>query len=249
VLKSPRLLAAVLMLLAPLAGVVVSAGAAQAGPAFEEPAVGECRVLTSDEALRKSNNEAPIDCSQAHTSRVIATGRLPRGVSWSAPMRQLKRIFTRTCDPAWKAALGRTYRSRAMTAYTWAWFMPTKAQRAQGARWIRCDLILLGGRKLDPLPTDAQPALGAQPHPSRIAACLGPASLRDTACTNRHAFRATGTFVIHQKAHPTARQLERAARRKCPSRVSSRVFLWFDHGPDRWQLGDHVVICYSRTRR
>jgi len=63
------------------------------------------------------------------------------------------------------------------------------------------------------------------------------------------AFRATGTFVIHQKAHPTARQLERAARRKCPSRVSSRVFLWFDHGPDRWQLGDHVVICYSRTRR
>jgi hypothetical protein len=237
------------MLLAPLAVVVALAGPAQAGPAFQEPRVGECRVLTFGEYLRNSNNEAPIKCSQAHTSRVIATGHLPRDVSWSAPLRRLNRIAVGICDPAWKAALGRSYSSRAMTAYTWGWFIPTESQRSHGARWIRCDLVLAAGRQLDRLPTDAEPALGAQPHPDRIAACLRRESLLDTTCAHRHAYRATGTFVIHQRAYPTGRQFRRAALRKCPSRVSSRSFVWEDHGADRWRLGDHVVICFSRTRR
>jgi hypothetical protein len=73
------LLGVVLMLLATLAAVVATAGPAQAGPAFQQPAVGECRALTFDEHNRKSNNEAPIDCSEPHTSRVIATRRLPPG--------------------------------------------------------------------------------------------------------------------------------------------------------------------------
>jgi hypothetical protein len=255
VLKIPRsipgrdaLLAVVLMLLAPLAGVVAIAGPAEAGPGFQEPRVGECHALTFDEYMRDSNDEAPIRCSQAHTSRVIATGHLPKGVGWGAPLRRLNRIAVGICDPAWKRTLGRTYSSRAMTAYTWGWFIPTKAQRSHGARWIRCDLILLAGRRLDRLPTDAKPALGAQPHPSRVAACLTRTSY--TTCVHRHIYRATGTFVIRQKAHPTDRQIRRAALRKCPSRVSSRAFAWDDHASaDRWRLGDHVIICFSRTRR
>ena len=72
------------MLLAPLAAVIATAGPAQAGPAFQEPRVGECRALTFNELHRPSNNEAPINCSEPHSSRVIATGRLPKGVGWGA---------------------------------------------------------------------------------------------------------------------------------------------------------------------
>ena len=212
------LLALVLMLLTPLAAVIATAGPAQAGPAFEQPSVGECRVLTYDEHNRWSNNEAPIDCSERHTSRVIAPGRQPKGVGWDASLRQLNRIATDICDPTWKATLGSTYRSRAMTAYSWAWFIPTKAQRERGARWIRCDLILYGGRALLRLPTDAEPALGTEPpHPDSVAACLKARTFIHTACSRTHAWRATGTFVMRQEAFPTDREFRRAAIRRCPS--------------------------------
>ncbi len=149
------LLAVVLMLLAPLAAVVATTAPAHAGPAFQQPAVGECRALTMDEFNRASNNEAPIDCSQPHTSRVIDTVRLPRGVSWGASIQKLTRIATRICNPAWTEALGGTFRSRAMTAYSAGWFMPTKAQRERGARWIRCDLVLRAGSALANCPPTA----------------------------------------------------------------------------------------------
>lgn len=243
------LLAVVLLLLAPLAAVVATTVPAHAGPAFQQPAVGECRSLTRDQLNRASNNEAPIDCSQPHTSRVIATGRLPKGVTWGASVQRLARIATGICDPAWKTALGGTYRSRAMTAYSWGWFIPNKAQRERGARWIRCDLVLLGGgASLVRLPTDDEPALGSQPHPDGIAACLTRRTFLSTICARRHAWRATGTFVIAQKAYPTERQFRRAAARRCPSRVNSDSFAWRFRDANRWRLGDHVVICFSRTR-
>ena len=254
-MKNPRavagrdmLLAVVLLLLAPLAAVVATTAPAHAGPTFQQPAVGECRWLTIEELNRNSNNEAPIDCSRAHSSRVIATGRLPKGVTWRASAQRLERIATGICDPAWKTVLGKSYASRAMTAYSWAWFIPTKAQRDRGARWIRCDLILMGGgSRAVGLPTDDEPALGSQPHPNGIADCLTRRTFVHTICARTHAWRATGTFVIDQKAYPTERQFRRAAVRRCPSRVSSDSFAWRFRGPDRWRLGDHVVVCFSRT--
>ena len=247
--KTPRLLAVVLMLLAPLAAVVATAGPAQAGPSFQEPRVGQCRALTFRELGRASNSEAPIRCSQPHTSRVIATGHLPRGVTFGASVQKQQRIATGICDPAFKRTLGSTYGSRARTAYTWGWFIPNKTQRAHGARWIRCDLILVGGTSLVRLPTDRQPAVGAPPHPNGIAACLTRQTGASTVCARPHAWRATGTFMIHQKAYPTDRQFRRAAVRRCPNLVKSRSFMWRFRNADRWHLGDHVVICFSRTRR
>ncbi|MFL6003369.1 MAG: septum formation family protein [Nocardioides sp.] len=238
-------LAVVITLLMPLAAVIATAGPAQAGPTFQQPRVGECRAMTWDEYMGKSDNEAPIDCSQPHSSRVIDVVRLPKGVTWGAPIQKLTTIATRLCNPAWADALGRTYSSRAMTAYSVAWFMPTKAQRDRGARWIRCDLVLLAGSRLANLPTDNVPALGAQPHPARIAACLKARTFVRTICSTPHAWRATGTFTIHQKAYPTDRQFRRAAIRRCPSRTSTSTFWWQYRPKVLWRLGDHVVICYS----
>ena len=243
------LLALVVLLLAPLTAVVGTAGPAQANPGFQEPVVGECRALTMEEYNRWSNNEAPIDCSEPHTSRVIATGRLPRGVTWEASDQRLIRISADICVPAWKETLGSGDRSRAMTAYASAFFIPTAAQRERGARWIRCDLVLLAGRALAPLPTDAVPALGTQPHPDRIAACLKGEALLLTTCSRRHAWRASGTFVMRHETFPTDREFRRAALRRCPSLVSTDAFAWGHPDANGWRLGNHVVVCYSRTRR
>jgi hypothetical protein len=243
------LLAVVVLLLAPLAAVVVTAGPAQAGPGFEEPAVGECRDLTMDELNRWSNNEDPIDCSEPHTSRVIGTGRLPRDVTWDASEQRLTRISTGICHPLWIEALGSGYRSRIMTAYSWGWFIPTRAQRDRGARWIRCDLILWAGTTLANLPTDKVPALGALPHPDKITACLKGETFLLTTCNRLHAWRATGTFLMRQDTFPTDREFRRAALRRCPSLVTSDAFAWRHRDATRWRLGDHAVVCFSRTRR
>jgi hypothetical protein len=239
------LLAVVVLLLAPLAAVVVTAGPAQAGPAFQQPTVGECRALNWDEYMAKANNEAPIDCSQPHTSRVIDVVRLPRGVTWGASIQKLTNIATRLCHPSQTQALGGSYSSRAMTAYSGAWFMPTRAQRDRGARWIRCDLVLLAGTRLATLPTDNEPALSAQPHPARIAACAKARTFARTICSATHAWRATGTFTIRQEAYPTDREFRRAAIRRCPSRTSTDRFFWQYRAKVLWRLGDHVVVCYS----
>jgi Septum formation len=239
--------AAVVMLLAPLAAVVTSAGPAQAGPGFQQPAVGECRALTYGEFLRWSNDEAPVDCAEPHSSRVIAAGRLPKGVNWGPSLKKLP-IAIGICEPAWKTVLGSTYRSRAMTAYSWGWFIPTKAQRERGARWIRCDVILYGGKSLVRLPTDDEPALGAGPHPDSIAACLTTRPAVHTTCARRHAWRGTGTFVMRQDAFPTDGEFRRAALRRCPSLVNTGSFKWRHRVKYQWREGDHTVTCYSRTR-
>ena len=94
------LLAVVITLLMPLAAVIATAGPAQAGPKFQQPSVGECRAMSWDEYMGKSNNEAPIDCSQPHTSRVTDVVRLPKGVTRGASIDRLTTIATRLCYPA-----------------------------------------------------------------------------------------------------------------------------------------------------
>jgi hypothetical protein len=249
ILARGAMLAVVITLLMPLAGVILTAGPAEAGPTFQQPRVGECRAMSWKEYMAASDNEAPVDCSQPHTSRVTDVVRLPKRVGWGASIDRLTNIATRMCAPSMKETLGGSYSSRAMTAYSGAWFMPTKAQRDRGARWIRCDLVLLAGTRLATLPTDAVPALGAQPHPARIAACARARTFARTICSSRHGWRATGTFTIRQKAYPTVREFRRAAIRRCPSRVSTGRFFWQHRAEVQWRLGDHVVVCFSRTRR
>jgi hypothetical protein len=211
------------------------------------PEVGECRDITLEQLYKNSNRTNPIDCSESHTARVIKVPTLPDSMNWETPIAKIERFVTKRCNPAWQETLGRTDKSRALTAYSWGWFVPTKEQRDAGARWIRCDLILWGGtRSLVALPTDDVPALGDLPHPDKIAKCLTrhPYS---TNCARRHAWRATGVFTMDADTFPGERRIRRAAVRKCPSRVSTDVFRWTFRGKLVWKLGDHTVVCYSRT--
>ena len=77
--------------------ILAAAGSALAltltGPAFaggtaraattSRPDVGECRSLTVAQADAKSDTSAPIDCANAHNSRVIAVRNLPQGVTYA----------------------------------------------------------------------------------------------------------------------------------------------------------------------
>lgn len=249
---SPRsVAAAVLGLLSLLSLTLVGPFATTAGAAGStgKPVVGECRDITLGQLWKASNKTPPIDCTEPHTSRVIAVPTLPDGLNWRSSLAKIERFVTRKCDPAWQEALGESYKSRALTAYSWGWFIPTKEQRQAGARWIRCDVILWGGTKsLVTLPTDEVPALGDLPHPDKVAVCLTRRTFVFTNCARSHAYRGTGVFVMTSDTFPGERRIRRAAVRKCPALVSSDRFRWTFRGKTRWNLGDHTVTCYSRTR-
>jgi hypothetical protein len=235
---------ATLLLLGPL-----SAPASAADPLAGAPSVGECHQLTLKGLYKSSDHSRKVRCSRSHTSRVIKVDRLPAGVQWSDSIEKLTRVTTRSCEPKWKKTLGGSYVSRDRSAYSWGWFMPTAGQRDRGARWFSCHLILWGGSKsLVPLPTDKVPALGSLPHPDIVAVCLSRRTFVSTVCSRKHSFRATGTFTIDKRSFPGDRAIRRAAVHRCPSRVSTDTFRWTNRTAQRWEMGDHVVVCYSKKR-
>lgn len=224
------------------------AGAATAtprGPDYQAPQVGDCHQITLAQGGQASETSAPTDCATSHTVRVIAVGHLPDGVTWSQTAAVAK-AATRACVPALDETLGRSAKVRDSSAYTSLWFIPTKDQRSHGARWIRCDIALYGGSKLVALPTDATPALDAPPLPDKVARCLTGKALTTT-CARTHAWRATGTFTVASKKFPGTKRLNRLATDKCVSRISGNTYRWTYKSPLVWNLGDHVVVCYSKT--
>ncbi len=220
--------------------------------AAAKPAVGECRKLTAAQAAGASDTSAPIPCSGTHNDRVIAVPRLPKGVSWSDLDTDHKVVRTgvKLCTSPYRTALGQTGRVRDRTAYSFLFFAPTTDQQARGARWLRCDLVLVHGKKLAALPTDDEPALTGPTPPDRVARCLGGADLLTTPCAFAHSYRATGTFVVARHDYPGRAALLRLGRSKCPAMVSTDTNFRFTWAPKLvWNLvHDHVVVCYSHTK-
>jgi hypothetical protein len=217
------------------------------GPGYGQPSVGECRDLDLARAMGASETTAPIECANPHTTRVIAVGRLPAALGWDAPAGKLASASFKTCETAALEAIGGTVKQRNMSAYQWFWFIPTRAQRAHGARWFRCDLTLLGGARLLRLPTDSVPAVDSARLPDSVARCLTARILYTTTCARQHAFRATGAFRMPGTGYPTPRQFASAAAKRCPA-LASRRYAYSIRGRDAWRFGDRTVVCSTKTR-
>lgn len=212
------------------------------------PVVGECHDLTLAQINAPYDNQAPVDCADSHTTRTVRVAKLPHGATWRDGAEALTRIAERRCLPAKDAALGRTAKLRNRSAYTWVWFMPAPAERDAGARWLRCDLALNGGSRMLPLPTDQTPALGPAPLADSVARCLHPDTLITTTCERTHTWRATGAFTLRIAAFPSEERIRAAAIKRCPTLVTTQRFRWTFRSEIGWELGDHTVVCYSKTR-
>ena len=243
--RAARALTTVTLTAALAAGGAGAANATPRGPDYQAPQVGDCHQITLAQGGQESETSDPTDCATSHTVRVIAVGHLPDGVAWSQTAAVAK-AATRACVPALDETLGRSAKVRDTSAYTSLWFIPTKDQRSHGARWIRCDIALYGGTKLVALPSDATPALDAPPLPDKVARCMT-GKAYTTTCARTHAWRATGTFTVASKKYPGTKRLNRIATDKCLSRISGNAYRWTYKSAVTWKLGDHVVVCYSRT--
>jgi hypothetical protein len=235
-------------LLTPAAAGAAESDAQQRGPGYHQPKVGSCHNLTLREFYAWSGNSAAVDCDGEHTSITLVVKRLRGKVDWTkdgiiAPiwfdcMRKTRRV------------LGGNDKSRALSAFGTTFFIPTKKERAHGAKWIRCDLALHGGKVLQPLPVELD--LGAPPVDDSVARCLsgGGDSLYLTVCAKSHSYRTTGAFKARGKKYPGERRLAAQALRRCPDLVTSRHYRYaVPLSQDQWKAGYRTIVCYSKTKK
>jgi hypothetical protein len=173
-------------------------------------------------------------------------------MTWdSLTRRQIKRLGLTQCTPAFDKALGQSNLTRDRTMYGTFFFEPTKAQRADGANWIRCDLALFHGKTLASLPTDREPALVSPTRvPKNVKRCAaGPdTKLHYVVCTASHRYASMGAFNVAKAKFPGKTALYRAARRHCGAFTGHRR--WFASWEPRlvWNVThDHAVVCYGKS--
>lgn len=221
-----------------------------------QPSVGQCRRLTTSEIEgHQSNTTAPISCKRAHNSRVIAVRQLPKSVTWRelSTDTKLYAMAVSLCYPAFQSALGQTNAVRDRTAYTWFYFIPTKAQRAAHQRWFRCDLGLRHATSYATLPTDHVPALRDSTPSNNVLRCLRSVKghYLTTTCSTSHAYRAAGTFAVAKKSYPGETVLLQQGRSRCPQLVATDTnFRWTWNVQPVWNRGhNHIVVCYKHATK
>ncbi len=225
------------------------AGGGTAPKVVSKPVVGECRSLTLTEALAKTNTTPPVDCGQPHNTRVIAVRNLPGGATYDDLTKaQLFAAVDKICDPALYAATSKSFLVLDRTSYSFVWFEPTKQEKTDGARWVRCDLTLVHGHTYGDLPTDAVPALKGSHVPNRAKRCLTGKQFIITTCTASHNYRATGSFMVASKTFPGTKKMIRIGNARCPEYVSSRTFRFSWKSKQTYNKHhDHVMVCFTKT--
>lgn len=221
----------------------VGTGSAHATTTADTPRVGQCHRLSRAQADGYTDSTNPVACSARHDTTTFAVPTL------STPMTgmsqdQLTAAGAAACTKPFLALLGRTAVRRAESTYSYVYFQPTAAQMQAGEAWFRCDLVLVGGDRLLPLPKRLpHPVLPrrADDHTTR---CLTTDHVA-TPCSSRHAYRPIGAVRFKPAPYPSSDDFRQAGSELCPA--GSRYFTW--SAPGRWAAGDRVLVCYRRTSR
>jgi hypothetical protein len=225
-----------------------SSTTATAGTGYHQPAPGSCHEITLKHFYAKSAPSKSVNCSGRHTSRTLVSKRLRGKVNWKAP--DVFRPIWGTCLRKMLRVLGGNDKARSMSAYSASFYIPTLRERARGAKWLRCDISLLGGRTLQPLPQKL--ALGRLPLKDKFLQCArGPLSnLRQTVCSKTHSIRATGAFKVFSKTYPGPERFARLAARRCPKLTTTRSWLYRSPpSADMWRVGYRTIVCFSKTSK
>lgn len=205
------------------------------------PKVGECHNLTFKDIAKPSDTKKPVDCSDRHTTRTIAVVTAPAAATRGSNNTQAYAVG-KACGPALHKILGADAETRAKTLYSLAWFLPTKAQKAKGADWMRCDVTLTDQRRAYALQSET-PFLDDDPEDKeRVCGRINPDNQDDweiVPCAVKHQF-VPRKYVPVEKGTPfkdAADEAEKACRTHGP------LFTW-SHA-EKWGSGERFYICWD----
>jgi hypothetical protein len=219
-----------------------SESATSAAPAYlATPKVGECHKLTLKNIAAESDTKKPVDCSEKHTTRTVAVVKAPAALTGGSNDAQAYAVG-KACGPALDEILGADAQTRAKTLYSLAWFMPTKAQKAKGAKWMRCDVTMTDQRHAYALKTKT-PFLDGEPEKTEmVCGRINP--------DNQDAWELVPCAVKHQfvprKYIPVPKgtsfkEAEAGAEKAC--KTHGPLYTW-SHA-EKWGSGERFYICWD----
>ncbi|MDT0187074.1 septum formation family protein [Microbacterium sp. ARD31] len=220
-----------------------AAGAAD--PLLGAPVVGQCSDMSRAELDLPSYGEPAVDCAGTHTALVTSVLTLPDGLAYDSA--DLTELAVGTCSDAQRQAAGASRLGVRLTAYAIGWFIPTPEQQAAGARWLRCDLVLLGGAELLPLPGTLD--VGKFPYKSTVSRCLTGPDYAVTACSEKHTYRATAAIKTKARRYPSEKAWKRLGTDRCRSATTSRTYRFSWPSKVDWKVGDRALVCYTQTKK
>ncbi|GAA3827265.1 hypothetical protein [Nocardioides panacisoli] len=244
-----RALRSAAVLAAALSTLLVAPGSASAERgAVATPVVGDCHTLTVDEGAKFSDPDPTVPCTNRHTSITIEVVQLSNP-DWSAADALWKKL-SKPCYLGLIDALGGNTKKIQLSAYTFYWFGPTKAERDAGASWVRCDAVVLGGGKFVPLPAGTDISLGSLPLGNKLAECRAGkrADYQVLSCSRRHAYRATLALNYPGDTYPGKKAALHWALRHCRAHLDGAFY--YESVPSKfsWNLGFRYAVCLPETR-
>jgi hypothetical protein len=99
------------------------------------PKIGGCYLFTEKELNAASPLTNPISCSKVHNAETYWVGKWNlRNQPWKYTNEMVHDAAAAICEPQWP------YAEDSDLNY-WAFYTPSPAQWAKGARWVRCDAM------------------------------------------------------------------------------------------------------------
>jgi hypothetical protein len=235
-----RLFIAVVALAAAV-GLVAPANAVSA-QTTAAPVTGRCYNLTYSQIMPMSSTVPYVHCTDKHTTKTFYVKNVPSTVDYKhITGAEFSKVAIQICQPKFVTTLGSTPENQHLTVYDYVFFAPTSAQRAAGARWVRCDLVLWGGKSLRALPTNSTPVIQGE-ITDTTKRCLVTTDHLYTTCAGVHSYRSTTAHTLSGTWYRTYNQFVAKGAQLCPT---AELYTW--PSKSQWNLGDHVLVCYDRT--
>ena len=232
----------------------------QTSAAPERPEVGQCHDLSSEQVLESADTEDPVDCGKDHTSETVHVGTFrpaaqgePSELTDDAANQQA----SATCRGEAAQYLGTTEGALQLTQVEVFWFVPTLDEVDAGAKWLRCDVVVLEREDdLMKLPDSMKGALKGQAGLDDYGLCgtsrPGDKKFERVVCSQEHAWRAISTIGIGGgEKYPGTAAVRSAGEEECESqaRAAQGNSLEYDYGwewptKDQWEAGQRYGLCW-----
>lgn len=270
------------LLLATVLGSLVLAGCSSSDPAADEPSatpsspsastssvaeekpeaprLGACYDLSIRQAAQTASTEEPVPCTQRHTMKTLHVGKLGAEgkVRPNVENPAVRDRLTRTCNRELAQFVGGDPATRRLSRLQVVWFAPTQDELAQGADWVRCD-VLAFSRSNDLMALPALKLRGVLDRPVGLdtfglcgTAAPGDRAFERVACSLRHSWAAISTIPIAGGArYPGTAKVRAAGDEACKDQVNGRTSeLKFEYGwewptADQWKAGQHYGFCWA----
>ncbi|MGH1562490.1 septum formation family protein [Mumia sp. DW29H23] len=239
--------------------------AAPTTPTVTLPKAGECRKPGAvDAALRVSDDDtAPVACAGA-TSVTYLVRTMPATVQAAVTAYDTTRILSSAraiCEKGAIAYLGSDASTYKRSQFGFVVGVPSAAQTAAGARWMRCDLVLPAtAARLATIPAKSKGALKGAASARYMQCVRGDIRLATgtVPCTTKHQWRGVASVKLGaaKAKYAGAKKVQATMRDRCPAPVRRYLDTTgsFDYGyisPSRtaWQRGERYGVCFAKTRK